>query len=248
MPRTTPLALDLITSTAAQGGCLAKLLAGLSPDGRLRFDGMTRVRVVTPKTVLVTEGEDTDEIGFVLDGTLATCKYLPDGRMHIVGLLAPTDIYGRVHEGPPMHRVEALSDARLLTIRRAALEDLLTREPDAARVLLVHALEELDTAREWAVLRSGAKVVNRVASFLVVSAGRSRKPPRGPLQITLHLSRADLASYLGTRPETLSRAFHELADRRLIRILDPYRFQIDDLSALLEMSGQHLVESGRSGP
>ena len=244
MPRTTPHVIDVISLTAGQRGCLAKLLEAFSPEGRRRFNGMARVRQVAAKSTVTVEGENPDEIGFVLDGTLATCKLLSEGRTHIVGLLVPTDLYGRVHEGPPKHRVEALSDARVIAIKRTSFEDLLTQEPEAARVLLVHVLEELDTTREWAVLRSESKVVNRVASFLVLSARRDRKPTSGPMLVTLSLTRADLASYLGTRPETLSRAFHELADRRLIRILDPYRFQIDDLSALLEMTGQDLVQPG----
>jgi CRP/FNR family transcriptional regulator, anaerobic regulatory protein len=236
MQRTTPLAMDSVALAARQGGSLARLLDAFSDAARLDFERMARVRVVAPRTVLVTEGKDTEEVGFLLSGTLATSKLLSDGRMHIVGLLVPTDMYGQVYSSPPRHRIESLSDARLLAIRRAVFEDLLAREPDAERLLLIQALEELDTAREWAVLRCGSKVVNRVASFLVMLASRGKGRPSEPLQVRLHLARADLASYLGTRPETLSRAFHELADRNLIRILDPYHFQLDDFPALVELS------------
>lgn len=248
MQRILPDALEPIALATRQGGLLARLHETFSPEGRLRFERMGRVRVASPRAVLVAEGQDPDEVGFVLSGTLATSKLLPDGRTHIFGLLVPTDMYGRVYHGPPRHRVEALSDARLLAFRRADFEDLLMREPDAERFLLVHAQEELDSAREWAALRNGSKVVNRVASFLVMLATRGKAGRSGPLRVKLHLARADLASYLGTRPETLSRAFHELADRGLIRILDPYLFQIEDLPTLLEMSGPDLVTPGDPQP
>lgn len=244
MQRTIPHSVDPIDLVARQGGYLAQLLGAFSGEGRAQFHRMARTRAVPPKTVLAAEGEEAAELGFVLSGTLAMSKILPDGRTHIIGLLVPTDMFGRVYNGPQRHRVEALSDARLLCLRRSMFEDLLAREPEAERHLLVHALDALDSAREWAVLRNGSKVVNRVASFLVMLAGHGKARLDGlpgALQVKLHLSRADLASYLGTRPETLSRAFHELADRHIIRIVDPYRFLIDDLPALREMAGQEPV-------
>jgi CRP/FNR family transcriptional regulator, anaerobic regulatory protein len=241
---------DVIDLVARQGGYLAELLGALSTEGRAQLHGMARMRVVRSRVVLAAQAEEATDLGFVLGGTLAMSKLLPDGRSHIVGLLVPTDMYGRVFQGPLRHRVESLSDARLLCVARRSFEDLLSREPAAERLLLMHALEELDVAREWVVILSGAKVLSRVASFLVVLARRKGQPtqPPGPMQVRLHLPRADLASYLGTRPETLSRALHELAARKVIRILDPYRFQIDDLPALLGISGQDLALPGVPGP
>lgn len=240
MQRTLPQD-GLIELVARQGGYLGRLLGAFSDEGRTRFQDQARMRVVPPGTVLATEGEEPDELGFVAGGMLAMSKHLPDGRTHIVGLLVPTDLFGRIVDGPQRHRVESLSDARLLCIRRSVFETLLASEPAAQRLLLVHAHEELDRAREWSVLLNGSKVVSRVAAFLVMLArrrGSGTDWPSGPVQVRLQLSRADLASYLGTRPETLSRAFHQLADRSIIRIVDPYHFQIDDLPALLKVSGQ----------
>jgi CRP/FNR family transcriptional regulator, anaerobic regulatory protein len=242
MLRTTPYTTGIATLAARQGGRLADLFGAISEEARLRFERFARVRVVAPKTVLLAEGSAPEEIGFVLSGILATSKLLPAGRSHILGLLLPTDMYGRLQGDPIRHRVEALSDARLLVVPRVEFERLLSREPEAGRLLLLQAQEELDAARDWAVLISEARVVGRVASFLVALAGSGRvtRPP-GPVQVRLRLARSDLASYLGTRPETLSRAFHELADRRMIRILDPYRFELDDLPALREISNGVLM-------
>ena len=244
MPRLQPRSPDVIDLVARQGGFLAQLFGAMSSEGLSQFHGMARTRVVGPKVVLAPQGEEPAELGFVLGGTLALCKLLPDGRSHVLGLLVPTDMYARVVQGPLPHRVESLSEARLLCMARRSFEVLLSREPAAERLLLVHALEELDLARDWGVRLSGSKVVDRVASFLVMLARRNHPGPDSPasLQVKLHLPRADLASYLGTRPETLSRALHELADLKVIQLLDPYRLQIDDLAALLEMAGQNLDE------
>jgi CRP/FNR family transcriptional regulator len=195
------------------------------------------------------EGEESTEIGFVLSGILAMTKHLADGRVSIGGLLLPTDMYGRVFSGPNEHRIEALSEAHILSFKRATFQSLMLKEPEATQLLLLHVLDELDAAREWTLLLNGSKVVQRVASFLVLLVRRSGSHLASlpePVSVQVDLSREDLASYLGARPETLSRAFHELADKKIIRILDPAEFEILNLPALLDVSGQDLIPPERT--
>lgn len=102
----------------------------------------------------------------------------------------------------------------------------------------MHLLDEVDAAREWLLLISGRKVINRLASLITIVLRRSRK---GTSVVHLPLARKDLARYLGARPETLSRAFHELEGRGILRIVDTYHFEILDERALVEASGDDLT-------
>jgi CRP/FNR family transcriptional regulator len=244
MPETAKHPNEAVDRLLQKGGHLGQLLAALSPESQAEFRRLARLRTLPARATLVNEGEDPTEIGYVLSGTLAMTKLLPDGRVHIIGLLVPRDLYGRLFDGPYRYNVEAVSEARLMTLDRVGFERLLSREPEAERQLLVQVLEELEASREWILLLNGPKVINRVASFLVILARRKldhAATPAHPLEVELPLSRNDLASYLGTRPETLSRTFHELADLGILRLLDPNRFQILNLPALLEASGQDLT-------
>ena len=47
--------------------------------------------------------------------------------------------------------------------------------------------------------------------------------------------------YLGARPESLSRAFHELECDGAIRINDPYDVDVLDLTVLIDAAGHDLV-------
>jgi len=47
------------------------------------------------------------------------------------------------------------------------------------------------------------------------------------------MSKKDLASYLGTTPETISRKFNELEDKGLIKQLTHKQIKIIDLDGLL---------------
>ena len=198
--------------------------------------------------IVVEDGDDDNYVGFLLSGLLALTKILPDARRHIVGMLVPGDMYGRLFEGPSPVRVEALSDAEVLSFPREHLESLLSDSPDAERLFLAGLLDELEAAREWVLVLGGPKVVQRVAAFLLISSRREifdrQKRGRmldGPVNLRVQIKRVDLAHYLGARPESLSRAFHELEDEGIIRINDPYDFDVLDLDALIDIAGHDLM-------
>ncbi|MBC7478021.1 MAG: Crp/Fnr family transcriptional regulator [Pseudorhodobacter sp.] len=223
-------------------GLLEKLLDSLPPDVTARLMELAILRDVEPGAIVVERGVHSRDIGYVLTGTLAMVQILEDGKKHIVGLLVPTDIYGRIFDGPSSYRIEALTPVRTVSFPRGPLEQVLRENPAAERLFLVHLLDEMDAAREWLLLISGRKVVHRVASFLTILARRSgfKKVGKSPV-VHVPLARKDLAQYLGARTETISRALHELEHKGVLRIVDPYHFEIIDEEALVEASGDDLV-------
>lgn len=223
-------------------GLLEKLLKALPPAVSERLLAHATFHDVAARQTIVERGATSVDVGYVLDGTLAMVQVLEDGRKHIVGLLVPTDIYGRLFDGPSSYRIEALSAARILSFPRVIFERELRNNPEAERLFLVHLLDEVDAAREWLLLISGRKAVNRLAAFLNVLARRSRfRRVSGPAVVHVPLARKDLAHYLGARPETLSRAFHELEDTGVLRMVDPSHFEILDEEALVDASGDDLT-------
>jgi CRP/FNR family transcriptional regulator, anaerobic regulatory protein len=221
---------------------LEKLLDTLSPEVTERLLSHATLRHVAAGETICERGARSEDVGYVLDGMLAMVQTFEDGKRHILGLLVPTDIYGRLFDGPSSYRIEALTDGRVLQFPRAFFEEVLRDNPAADRLFLVHLQDEVDVAREWLLLISGRKAINRLASFLVILARRSKFKRTGNLPpVHVPLSRKDLAHYLGARPETLSRAFHELQDKGILRIVDPHQFEILDEEALIEASGDDLT-------
>jgi CRP/FNR family transcriptional regulator len=235
-------ATGLMAAVSHGNGLLEKLLETLPPTVTDELLSQATLRDVAAGDIVLDRGARSEEVGYVLDGTLAMVQVLEDGRKHIVGLLVPTDIYGRLFDGPSNHRIEALSTTRILAFPRSLFEAVLRDHPEAERLFLVHLLDEVDAAREWLLLISGRKAVNRLASFLTILARRSRfKRIAGESVVHVPLSRRDLARYLGARPETLSRAFHELERRGILRIDTPYHLTIRDEEALIDASGHDLT-------
>lgn len=235
---------------SAGGEHLAALLDGFSPEDRQEFTCAARVGHAAAGEVLIGEGTESAEIGYVIEGALGMVKTLPDGRIHIVGILVPTDMYGRLFDGPNGYEIKALTDATLVSFERTSLEAILSRNPALERMFLVSILDELDAAREWILLLNGTSVIERVASFLWILARRELKPAttetNRPVEVHFPVRRRDLAKYLGVRPETLSRAIHRLSRDGIIAIHGNDRFEICDKAGLLEVSGKDLVLSERT--
>jgi len=209
-------------------GLLEKLLDALPQEVTDRLLAQATLRDVAATETVLERGMRSKDVGYVLDGTLAMVQVLEDGKKHIVGLLVPTDIYGRLFDGPSNYRIEALSAARILSFPRAFFEEVLRDNPKAERLFLVHLLDEVDAAREWLLLT----ILVRRLKF---------KQTGGPAVVHVPIARKDMAQYLGSRPETLSRAFHELETRGILRIVDPYHFEIVDEEALIDASGDDLT-------
>lgn len=237
------------TDEGREAGRFPERLSKVLGDAAMeRLKAHSKVLRIPAGTMLTEEFEASTEIGFVLEGMLGMLKQLPDGRSHLIGVLIQDDHYGRIFDGPSSYRLEALTEARVFTLQRAALEEVLHLEADAEKRLLVHLLDEIDSAREWVLLISGTKVIERVASYLLILLRRTTKPADGsPPVIHQPLSRRDLARFLGTRPETLSRALHELEGAGAIRILQPHRFAVADSRSLIEAAGKDLVPERWSG-
>jgi CRP/FNR family transcriptional regulator len=241
-------AIDLPVYNSANGK-LQRILDVMPDDLLLEMEAIWEHRILPAGSVVVEDGHEAGHIGYVLDGILAMVKELPDGHRHIIGLLTPCDMYGRAFNGPSGYRIEAMTEAKVLSCDRVQFERLISRSIEAERRFLLGLLDELDAAREWVIALGGAKVVQRLASFILIlsrhkvngASGKSINIKGQPLNLHIQIKRHDLAHYLGTSQESLSRSFHQLADEKIISINSPYDIDVLDLARLTEISGNALL-------
>lgn len=217
--------------------------SGLQPDTQEKLIGICRMRRYSAGQTVAFDGDEPDFIGCVKSGFLRMQKTLSDGRQHIVGLLVEGDMFGRVFDGPLHFAIEAATDAEICAFQRAQFEDILAHAPDLERVVLLNILNELDRARDWMVILSSQKVSSRVAGFLLIVCSRFASVDHllqardDGLDVKIPIGRADLAHLLGTRPESISRAIHALANAGCIEIVKPDLIRIFDFEALAAEAG-----------
>jgi CRP/FNR family transcriptional regulator, dissimilatory nitrate respiration regulator len=177
------------------------LLELVSSGRRKRYDG--------DQTVFM-QGDKANGLYIVLKGRVKVFKTSPRGREQTLMIMAAGQPVGEVAvlsgEAYPA-TAETLEDSELLYIPRQAFLDLVAREPEVALRLLAALSSRLRTFASLIEDLSLKDVSERLAAHLLVLAGQQP----GGQTIHLQVSKTQLASAVGTVPETLSRAFQQLA-------------------------------------
>ncbi|WP_276315571.1 Crp/Fnr family transcriptional regulator [Mesorhizobium jarvisii] len=195
------------------------------------------------------EMEAISFVGIVVSGVLRMQKSLEDGRQQLVGLLFQSDFFGRVFGGLSAHAIEAASDVTLCCYERRAFERLTERFPELEHQLMLSTLDELDAARSWMLLLGCQTTPERVASFLLMlcrRTGTNQWTPGANLSIYVPISRRDMASYLGTTGETISRVIHEMSRKGIIKIRNSQHFEVLNMRQLVKMSAREDLSTGLS--
>jgi CRP/FNR family transcriptional regulator len=201
---------------------------------------IAHVRGFSAGETIVGEGEESGLVGTVISGVLRVQKTMPDGRQQIVGLLFAPNLFGRVFSRVSPVAIEAATDCRLCCFSRVAFESFLARHPAVEHDVMLAVLDELDAAQEWMLLLGCQAVQEKVASFLlmVLRQADAGGPRRRQRMVIVPVSRHDMAVYLGTTAETISRTIQDFARRGVLRIINPQRFEVLDETRLARLSGR----------
>lgn len=185
---------------------------------------------------VVFESDVAASVYSLTSGLLRLSKLLPDGRRQIAGFLFPGDFLGITMEEEHAFTAEAVAPSTMCRFPRARFDEFVAAHPRLERRLYAVAAHELAAARQQLVLLGRKTATERVASFLLMLAGRCSKWQQE--EITLPMSRADIGDYLGLRIETVSREITGLKTSRIIRLTGRQSLQIVDRERLEELAEQ----------
>ena len=173
------------------------------------------------------EDEPADYIYKVVSGTVRTSKILNDGRRQIGGFYLPGDLFG--HEAGAEHSfsAEAITEVKVLVIKRSAIEALASRDSEVARQLWTMTGSELHRMQEHILLLIKT-AQERVAGFLLEMAERVKATN----EVELPMSRQDIADYLGLTIETVSRTLTSLENSAAIALPSSRRIVLRNRAAL----------------
>lgn len=221
---------DRKTAGRACAGCPVRdraICSVLTEEERAAFVRIGR-RVTVPRGQrLIWEGDQSNLVANVVEGTMQLSISTADGREQIVGVVYPSDFIGRPFGATSGHTVTALSDANVCLFPRADFDRMARSHAGLEHGLLRRTLEDLDRARAWMLLLGRKSAREKVATFLLDMADRF-----GSDAIDLPLNRQQIADILGTTIETVSRQLTELKREGIVSLPSRARVDILDRSAL----------------
>lgn len=184
--------------------------------------------------MLFRAGEEDDTLYIINSGKVSIYRLADSGKEQLVRILNPGDFTGEVAIFQPgsVHEnyAEALQNTSICLIKRVDLQKYLLEYPQISLKILSEVTMRLKDSEKQTTQVAIENVESRLISFLAqcVEKESSNSPT-----IMLPMSKKDLASYLGTTPETISRKFTSLEQHGLIEQLPKKKIKILDLDQLL---------------
>jgi CRP/FNR family nitrogen fixation transcriptional regulator len=177
------------------------------------------------------ENEPAEYLYKLVSGSVRTSKILNDGRRQIGAFYLPGDTFGLEVGSEHALAAEAITDAKVIVVKRSAVEALAARDSEVARQLRAVTGRELQRMQHHTLLliRSAKE---RVAGFLLEMAARVKCND----EIELPMSRQDIADYLGLTIETVSRTLRVLENSAAIALPNSRRIVLRNHRALCRLN------------
>lgn len=194
---------------------LVPIFAGLPEEARHQIAAVARTRHYDRQELVHVPG---DEVGLhiVHGGQVKTYRLTESGGEQLIRLLGPGDFLGEtalLTETQASDFAMALRPSEVCSISRADMTELLRTHADVTLAMLERVAGRLHDAESQLSSMSGLSVAERLARHLLELAESA-----GSTSVQLRSTKKDLASYLGTSPETLSRRLSAFEDQGLVRI------------------------------
>lgn len=184
--------------------------------------------------IIYSAGDESDSLYIVSRGKIKIYRLSESGREQLIRILLPGDFTGElalfresIHEA----YAETMAETDVCLITRADLQQFLLRFPSISLKILAEFSNRLESSEKQSARFATESVETRVAQFLAECAASGN----GKLEFTLPMSKKDMASYLGTTPETISRRMADLEDGGYIRQITNRKIKILDMEGLLSI-------------
>jgi len=178
------------------------------------------------------QGESSDSLYIIHSGKVRIYRLSESGKEQVLRILNPGDFTGELalfKEGTHETYAEAMVDSSICLINRDDLQQFLMKYPSISLHILSEFSNRLEQTEKQTARFATEKVETRIALFFADCMDKESKSNA----IELPMSRKDLASYLGTTPETLSRKITELEKDGYIKQRSNKIIEIIDLDELL---------------
>src|ERR687898_1701673 len=169
-------------------------------------------RRFAPKDTIFTPGDPDDQLYFLLSGTVRLYKIYGDFKEATTALLRGGGVFGKLNlvEGRWQDVfAEAVTEARVASIQKAALEAVIKRDPEFALKLFSSFSERLRQSDEVIESLLHREVSTRLATLLGNLGERFGRENGSGTLIDVRLTHQDLANMIASTREAVSKVMSE---------------------------------------
>ena len=170
--------------------------------------------------LVFSEGDEGVGFYLVISGRVKVYKLSPEGKEQIMHIFGPGQPFAEVpvFEGSRYPaNAEAMDYCRLFFFPKRGFVSLIQESPSLAMNMLASLSQRLKQFSNLIETLSLKEVPGRLASYLLYLSDKNGSID----EFKLDIAKSQLASLLGTIPETLSRIFAKMGSKNLVRTNGP---------------------------
>ena len=160
------------------------------------------------------------------DGVIRVYHTLHNGERQILAFHWPGDVFGLAEHGKYVNSAEIIASSRVYRFPIRKLEHFLLKNPNIQDAFLVKAVHDLRNTQRQLIVMGRFDTPRRVAVFLLDCSAHDTYFDQSKQILTLPMSRYDIADYLGTSAETVTRAVARLEAGGLLHRVTPRNLEL----------------------
>ncbi|MDR6100556.1 CRP-like cAMP-binding protein [Agrobacterium larrymoorei] len=166
---------------------------------------------------IIAQGCSASHIFLLADGVAEAEHILANGERHIVAFYWPGDLFGLTEGGIYVNAVKGLTACKVYRFPINVLEAFLLKNPMVQQSFLIKAVHDLRSGQRQLVAMGRFDILRRLAMFLSDCSRHDKFFDPSKQILSLPMSRYDIADYLGTSAESITRALAVMEDKSIIR-------------------------------
>lgn len=209
------------------------IFQGLTRQEQLHVAEFVRPVCVHKGQTIHAPGQSVSRLLVMHSGQLKVSHAAANGQEQILRTVTDGDVVGErafLTGYRPNDLVVALEDSRMCVFDHADLAALLRDYPDISQRMLRTLSDRLSSVERLLAAVTSSDVSARVAAYLLDLPGSMRDGV--PTTVRLPMAKQEIAAYLGTTPETLSRRLAALTASGAIELHGRRDVTIRDIAAL----------------
>lgn len=179
---------------------------------------LTQVIVFKTKgSQIISQGQRADFLYLLADGVVQASHTLNHGDRQVVAFYWPGDLFGLAEAGIYVNSAEAVTACKVYRFPIRKLEQFLLDHPKIQHSFFIKAILAVRSAQRQLIVMGRFDVPGRLAIFLLDCSGHEHYFNPATQVLSLPMTRYDIADYIGTSAESVTRAMNALENKGLIR-------------------------------
>ncbi len=181
------------------------------------------------------EGNKLEGLYIINHGKIKIFKYTKEGKEQILYILSEGDFIGELsllNTEEVSYYAEAMAPVNICLIKKSDFDEILNQKPQIS-LRILEVISQRLSKLEGLVQSLGTKDVEaRIAQMLLDLKAEYGIEAADYIELTIPLTREDMANYIGVTRETISRKLSSLQEEGIIKLVGNKKILILDADAL----------------